>query len=247
MVSLLAARAAAQAQTGTTVGSTAFTPRPRRQRRGATFPPLSPRYEAILKLAPRLAAAYNNLGALYLREGQFRKAAAVLERGLTIDPAMSSASALLGISRYQIADYTGARAPLEKALRAKPNDEHAARFLAHDLIKLGDWDAALAPLQQLARREPKDQEISKLLGTVHMELSKRALVGSGDHPDSALVHQVSGEVMESMKNYDGALVEYKKSVEMAPDRPAPTTSSGTCIGQPLNGRRQRANSRPMSH
>jgi tetratricopeptide (TPR) repeat protein len=220
MMSLLAVRAAAQAPTGDNGRVDRLHAEAKAAEARGDIPAAISSYEAILKLAPRLAAAYNNLGALYFREGQFRKAADVLERGLTIDPTMSSASALLGISRYQMADYSGARAPLEKALRAEPNDEHAARFLAHDLIKLGDWDAALAPLQQLARREPKDQEIWYLLGTVHMELSKRALVRMQEiDPDSALVHQVSGEVMESMKNYDGALVEYKKSVEIAPDRP----------------------------
>ncbi len=177
-------------------------------------------YESILKLTPRLAAAYNNLGALYVRRGEFRKAADVLEKGLRIDPTMSSASALLGISRYQMADYAAARAPLERAVRANAKDDHARRFLANDLIKLGEWEAALAPLRQLARNAPNDQEIWYLLGTAHMELSKQALVKMHKiDPESALVHQVSGEVMESMKNYDGALVEYKKSIELAPDRP----------------------------
>ena len=176
-------------------------------------------YESMLKLAPRLAPAYNNLGALYFRQGEFRKAVDVLQRGLAIDPKMSSASALLGMSLYQLADYTAARAPLEKAFVANPNDEHAARFLAHDLIKLAEWEAALAPLQQLARRNPKDQEIWYLLGTAYMALSKQALVTMQQiDPDSALAHQVAGEVMESMKNYDGALVEYRKAVELEPQR-----------------------------
>jgi predicted Zn-dependent protease len=37
-------------------------------------------------------------------------------------------------------------------------------------------------------------------------------------PDSELVHEMSGEIMESMKNYDGALFEYKKAEEMAPQK-----------------------------
>ncbi len=31
-------------------------------------------------------------------------------------------------------------------------------------------------------------------------------------------HKISGEIMESMKNYDGALIEYRKAVEMAPQQ-----------------------------
>lgn len=56
------------------------------------------KYEEILRIAPRLGPAYNNLGALYFRQREYRKAAKVLEAGLKISPAMPSASALLGIS-----------------------------------------------------------------------------------------------------------------------------------------------------
>ena len=37
-------------------------------------------------------------------------------------------------------------------------------------------------------------------------------------PESVWVHEISGEVMESMKNYEGAVLEYKKAVELAPQQ-----------------------------
>src|SRR5579875_1395165 len=63
------------------------------------------KYQEIIKLSPQLGPAYNNLGALYFKEGQFRQAADVLQRGLKVDPHMTSTSALLGISLFQIAEY----------------------------------------------------------------------------------------------------------------------------------------------
>src|ERR1700693_86427 len=39
-------------------------------------------YQALLRIAPRLAPAYNNLGSLYLRQREYKKAAEVLERAL---------------------------------------------------------------------------------------------------------------------------------------------------------------------
>src|SRR5438552_4032678 len=178
------------------------------------------KYESLLELAPRLAPAYNNLGALYLRQREFRKAAAVLEQGLKIDPHMSSASALLGISLYELGDYANARTRLEAALRANPKDDNAELFLANDLIKLGELNLAAGHLQQLSNRQPKNQEIWYMLGKVHMKLSELALAKLNEiDPDSVWVHQISGEVMESMKNYDGALIEYKKAVALAPNQP----------------------------
>src|SRR5258707_10083 len=63
------------------------------------------KYESILKIAPRLGAAYNNLGALYFAQGDYPNAVAILEKGLKIDPKMSSAVALLGVALYKTDDY----------------------------------------------------------------------------------------------------------------------------------------------
>ena len=75
------------------------------------------------------AAAYNNLGALYFRQRDYQKAAAILEQGLKINPTMPSASALLGISLYEMAEYAKARPRLEAAVRANPNDANAQPLL----------------------------------------------------------------------------------------------------------------------
>src|SRR5882724_9730190 len=116
------------------------------------------KYEEILRIAPRLGPAYNNLGALYFRQRDYRKAAGVLEQGLKISPAMPSASALLGISLFEMGEYARARPRLEAALRANGGDVNAQMFLVKDLIKLGDYGAAAAQLRQLAATQPKNQE-----------------------------------------------------------------------------------------
>lgn len=176
-------------------------------------------YESLLQIAPRLGPAYNNLGSLYLRQREYKKAADILEKGLKIDPKMFSAAALLGISRYEMGDYAGARASLEAALRGNPKDNNAELILANDLIKLGELDLAAEHLRRLSERQPGNQEIWYLLGKVHMKLSEQALSKLNEiDPNSVWVHEISGEIMESMKNYDGALIEYKKAVEMAPEQ-----------------------------
>jgi tetratricopeptide (TPR) repeat protein len=178
------------------------------------------KYESLLQIAPRLGPAYNNLGALYLRQREYKKAADVLAKGLKIDPKMSSASALLGISLYEMGDYAGGRHHLEEALRANPKDDNAELFLTNDLIKMGELDLAVSHLRQLSQRQPRNQEIWYLLGKVHMQLSEQALSKLNEiDANSVWVHEISGEIMESMKNFDGAVIEYKKAVELAPDEP----------------------------
>ena len=178
------------------------------------------KYQEILQLQPRLAPAYNNLGALYFKQGDYRKAADTLEHGLKIDPHMSSASALLGISLFQMGEYEKARPRLEAAVKANPSDNNAEFLLVNDLTKLGDFQTAATHLEHLASKEPGNQHLWYLLGKVYMQLSQQALAKVNEiNPDSVWAHEISAELMESMKNYDGAIVEWNRAVDAAPKQP----------------------------
>jgi len=175
------------------------------------------KYQSILAIAPRLGPAYNNLGALYLRQHQYTKAIAILKQGLEVDRSMYSATILLGVAYYEEGDYKDARQPLETAVRANPKDNNAELYLAKDLIKLEDFGPAATHLQELTKREPNNQEIWYILGNVYIQLSEAALAKvDAIDPNSVLSHEIRGDVMASMKNFDGALVEYKKAVEIGP-------------------------------
>jgi tetratricopeptide (TPR) repeat protein len=178
------------------------------------------KYQSILTIDPRLGPAYNNLGALYVKAGEYAKAAAVLEKGLKVDPAMTSSSALLGISLFKIGKFAEARPRLEAALRASPANSGLELLLVNDLTKLGAFEAAEGHLQQLSRREPENQQVLYLLGKVYTQLAQQALGKmNAIDPNSVWAHEISAEIMESMKNYEGAVVEYKKAVEIAPHQP----------------------------
>src|ERR1700761_9835739 len=80
------------------------------------------KYRAMLKLAPHLAPAYNNLGMLYFDQHDYPHAAEVLKRGLEINPNMPTASALLGMSYYEMGEHEQAEPLLEAAAQANPSD-----------------------------------------------------------------------------------------------------------------------------
>jgi tetratricopeptide (TPR) repeat protein len=177
------------------------------------------KYQSILEVAPHLGPAYNNLGALYLRQHQYTKAIVILKQGLKVDRSMYSATVLLGIAYYETGDYREARQPLEAAVRANPKDDNAELYLAKDLIKLEDFGPAATHLQELTKRDPKNQEVWYTLGKVYMQLSEAALAKvDAIDPNSVLSHEIRGDIMASMKNFDGALVEYKKAVDLAPQQ-----------------------------
>jgi tetratricopeptide (TPR) repeat protein len=177
------------------------------------------KYKSILTVAPRLGPAYNNLGALYLKQHEYAKAIAILKQGLKEQSTMHSADVLLGVAYYEAGEYSDARQRLEVAVRANPKDNNAELYLAKDLIKLREFGPAATHLQELTKREPNNQEIWYMLGNVYIQLSEAALAKvDAIDPNSVLSHQIRGDIMSSMKNFDGALVEYKKAVDLAPNQ-----------------------------
>jgi tetratricopeptide (TPR) repeat protein len=178
------------------------------------------KYQAILKLAPHLAAAYNNLGMLYYNEKDYAHAAATLERGLKLHQRMPTASAMLGMSYYQLGENEKAEPLLRATLEANPKDDQAEMALAQVLIRQRNFEGATQPLNDYLVRNPKDQNAWYLLGKSYLQLSEDALgkINQID-PNSVVAHEITGEVDESMHNYDVALVEYKKAIELAPQQP----------------------------
>ena len=175
------------------------------------------KYRAMLKLAPHLAPAYNNLGMLYVNQHDYGHAVEALEQGLKLNPDMPTASALLGLSYAELGENEKAEPLLEAAVRANPNDDNATMALARALISLKKYDEAAPYLKSFLNRNPKDQQAWYLLGKTYLQLSEDAL-GRINQIDanSATAHIVAGEIDESMHNYDGALVEYQKAIEVNP-------------------------------
>ena len=178
------------------------------------------KYRSIIKLAPHLAAAYNNLGVLYFNQHDFAHAAEVLKRGLELNADMPTASAMLGMSYVQLGEDQKAEPLLRKALRANPKDDQIEMMLSRLLIHAANFDEAALHLNSFLARNPKNQEAWYLLGKTYLQMSESALKKINEiDPDSVVAHEIDGEIDESMHNYDLALVEYKKAVDMAPRQP----------------------------
>jgi predicted Zn-dependent protease len=178
------------------------------------------KYRAMIKLAPHLAAAYNNLGMLYFNEHDYPHAAEVLRRGLDLHPDMPTASAMLGMSYFQLGANDKAEPLLRAAVEASPTDDSMQMMLAHDLVDEKKFEDATVVLNSYLARNPKDQQAWYMLGKTYLQLSEDSLKKIDEiDPNSVVAHEISGEIDESMHNYDVALVEYKKAVDMAPQEP----------------------------
>jgi tetratricopeptide (TPR) repeat protein len=189
---------------------------------GQDIPTAIEKYRQMIRLAPHLSAAYNNLGRLYFNQHDYGHAEQTLAQGLRLNPNMPTASAMLGMSYLETGQIEKAEEPLETALRANPKDAVVQIALAKAFIGLYKYDDAVTLLKTYVEENPRDQEALYLLGKTYLQLSENALgkINQID-PNSVVAHEVAGEIDESMHNYDGALVEYKKAIDLAPDQPEP--------------------------
>ncbi len=173
-------------------------------------------YRAILKQAPDLGAAYNNLGRLLFNGGRYRECVEVLSKGLAVAPEMYSAQVMLGASYVALGEYGNALGPLQSGVRAIPEDRFARISLVRAEMGVSHPEEALADLTKLVTTDAKDQEAWYLLGKLHLQLSQRAFaeVQTLD-PDTMLSHILEGEIMESMQNTPGAVTAYKQAMTKA--------------------------------
>lgn len=178
------------------------------------------KYRAMIKLAPHLASAYNNLGMLYLKEQDYTDAAEVLKRAVEFDPNMQSASAMLGMTYFQLGVNEKAEPLLRTALSANPSDDNLEMMLALTLIDLKKYGEAASHLNNFLGRNPKNEEAWYVLRKTYLLLSEdvRAKINEMNS-DSVVAHLIAGEINESMHDYVGALVEYKKAIDRAPHQP----------------------------
>ena len=134
---------------------------------------------------------------------------------------------MLGMSYLETGQAAKAEEPLEAALRANPKDTMVQMALAKVRIRLHKYDGAVDLLKSYTEQNPRDQEAWYLLGKTYLQLSEDSLgkINQID-PNSVVAHEVAGEIDESMHNYDGALVEYKKAIDLAPDQPDPHHAHG---------------------
>jgi len=94
-------------------------------------------YERTLDFHPTSKMALHNLGLIYGREKQFKKAADLLERCLEIDPDSADLLSDLGTTHAHLGEIVSAKKYFIRALTLEPSHRIAAAGLNHVRLRLG--------------------------------------------------------------------------------------------------------------
>ncbi|HMQ55287.1 MAG TPA: tetratricopeptide repeat protein, partial [Anaerolineae bacterium] len=123
------------------------------------------------------AVAWNNMGDIYLKLGDYGQASQVYERATQLDPDYAWAYHNLGTAYFRLGDDSQAAANYRLALERHRRDEDAAvtwQALADTQRRLGDAAAALKAYQEAAARGADNPELWIFTGEMQFQLERFA-------------------------------------------------------------------------
>lgn len=104
-------------------------------------------YQKAIAIHPRFMLAYNEIGAVHLRMGEFAKADELFLAALALDPEAFSPLLNRGIALVQLKRYDVAETTLRKALSKDDKSSIAKYFYGQALANLGKFDEAVIQLE----------------------------------------------------------------------------------------------------
>lgn len=115
----------------------------------------------ILRVDERNASAYNRLGILYAKQGQFKEAIECFEIAQSLEPSASSLHNV-GLIYFETENYDKAALAFEQALAM--DSDHAARHIAYAKVqeKLGHDKKMIESLERAVELDPIPQTLTIL-------------------------------------------------------------------------------------
>ena len=191
-------------------------------------------YKAALSILPERTDALSNLGAAYVRLGQFDDAIAQYEAALKVEPMNQSVRLNLALAFYKSARPHQAIPQLKRVLAADPEAKNAYLVLADCYLQTGEDKEVIALLKPREQMFAADLAYAYLLGTALLytgdtdEGQKYAdkVFGAGE---SAEAHLLLGIAMLARQDFRGAKTELEKAIELNPKLPTVNSLYGRSL------------------
>lgn len=126
-------------------------------------------YQAVLRLQPRLAEAYANLGLVYYLESKFEQSAQTLTKAAALKPGLRGADLFLGMDYVKLHRAKSAVPYLVRAVEEEPSNKQAQLWLGTALWNSGQRAAALRQLRKAARLFPTDVDALYAVGEAYQK------------------------------------------------------------------------------
>ncbi|MFZ3216301.1 MAG: tetratricopeptide repeat protein [Candidatus Acidiferrales bacterium] len=169
-------------------------------------------FQKATELDPQLAAAFVDLGGVYIEKHDYAAAIPPLKRAVELSPSLEGAHRLLGYALLAQGYANEAIPHLEKG--------HAEDALGIALLESGKLQQAVIVLQKAVAKNPDDPDLLYYYGRASGLLSKEVFDDlEARFPDSARAHQMMAQDYAALRDVPGAEREFQDALRLRPQTP----------------------------
>jgi tetratricopeptide (TPR) repeat protein len=191
-------------------------------------------YKAALRLEPNRPDALSNLGAAYVRLGQYDDAIAQYEAALKVDPDGTAIRLNLALAFYKSARPNEAIPQLRRVVASDPGAKNAYLVLADCYLQTGQNQEVVSLLKPREGMFENDLAFAYVLGTalLHLENLEEGqayvdrIFGAGE---SAEAHLLMGIAHLGRQDFQSAREELEKAVKLNPRLPTAQSLYGRSL------------------
>jgi tetratricopeptide (TPR) repeat protein len=204
-------------------------------------------FSAILRQDSTRAEAWANLGTVYYAQARYGEASDAFRKALAIKPSLKGVEGFLGMSEARLGHMDQALPLLEKGFEKPLSSQwklEAGLLLSDAYERSGEWSKLENVIATLESEFPENTEVLYLSYRIHSFLGSRAVVRLVKMaPDSARLHQITAELLETEGDFPGAVAQYRKALESDPGLPGARRALGIALMSGTNDEPNRAEAR----
>jgi tetratricopeptide (TPR) repeat protein len=201
-------------------------------------------YREVVRLAPKYAEAWANLGAVLARRGRYDEAIKSYETALKLAPQLKPIVLNIGIAYYRRGDFARAVDSLKRFLAGTPGHAQATQLVALSLVELGRDEEAMTYLEPALTADPQNVPLLYATGLAALRLKRPMVTGAinalAEAPGGkAWSHLLRGQALLKNNRFENAVTELEAARGLDPKLPRMDYSLGLAYykkGQPEQAR-----------
>jgi len=176
------------------------------------------KYEEIVRLQPRMAEAYANLGNLYYQQTKMSRAKTAYTKAAALKPNLGGPQFFLGVIAFGEHDYASALHYLQRAQTLQPGNSLILAYLGYTAYARNAFHDAAQALEEALALDKNDIDVLYHLSKCYGHLADESLTRlKNKYGDSVWTNLARAHAFETQENWKAAGEHYSLASQQMPD------------------------------